>query len=55
MKELKTDMQKIFGYENENELYTIVREMLKDCDLGKRIHDYKGFIGTVDMRCFILS
>ena len=29
MKELKTDMQKIFEYENEKELYTTMREMQK--------------------------
>ena len=29
MKELNTDMQKIFEYENEKELYTTMREMQK--------------------------
>ena len=29
MKELKTDMQMIFEYENEKELYTTMREMQK--------------------------
>ena len=29
MKELKTDMQKIFEYENEKELHTTMREMQK--------------------------
>ena len=29
MKDLRTDMQKIFEYENENELYTVMREMQK--------------------------
>ena len=29
MNELKTDMQKIFAYENEKELYTTMREMQK--------------------------
>ena len=31
MKELKTDMQKIFEYENEKELYTTMREMQRLC------------------------
>ena len=29
MKDLRTDMQKIFEHENENELYTVMREMQK--------------------------
>ena len=38
MKELKTDMQKIFEYENEKELYTTMREMQKTVFARGQIH-----------------